>query len=556
MKHGKSGTGLILLGLLLGILVQPTKLLADGVIIPPTAYARVQVPEQQALIQFADGQERLVIQTSFIGEGTNFAWIVPLPSAPAIEQVSSGFFPTLQFLFRPKTQHNVPQFWAGILALFCFIGLVATVKPTGGLVWSDVLYCLGISVGLGALSHSVMMSCVLCLALLPVANARRGDNLVFPFVVVVIMVLVIGGLILPARAHAGISTASASVQVLERKVVGIYDTATLRSTNATALSQWLSKNGFATPTNLTPVIRDYIREGWVFVATKVAADHASHGPKVPHPLMFTFKTSQAVYPLRLTGAGHGSCRVDLYVFGAERAAIPGFSVVRCEKPSYDGSDFSGLLVIKHPGLGKVLQGAPVATKLTASLSRQDMEKDAWISFHAYRQKEEVVYSAQGAAITSANVGVGALAGGLLILGIGRALGRITKIRPATIVLGGIVLGLATFAMLPQVKVHLVRSPHMQVKIFHQNAVLLLKNSDVPASSPTVAQPTLAELRQKMADLRDESDRWFRDWENPYTGRTYIEQDSPGNFLFREGTNGIEYVWYNLNGAEVVQPLFK
>jgi hypothetical protein len=40
--------------------------LADGMVFPEVYYAKVEIPEQQALP----------------GEGTNFAWVVPLPSTP------------------------------------------------------------------------------------------------------------------------------------------------------------------------------------------------------------------------------------------------------------------------------------------------------------------------------------------------------------------------------------------------------------------------------------------------------------------------------------------
>ena len=51
-------------------------------VFPEVYYAKVEIPEQQALIHYSGGVERLVIETSFPGEGTNFAWVVPLPSTP------------------------------------------------------------------------------------------------------------------------------------------------------------------------------------------------------------------------------------------------------------------------------------------------------------------------------------------------------------------------------------------------------------------------------------------------------------------------------------------
>ncbi|HWH72236.1 MAG TPA: hypothetical protein VNT26_22935, partial [Candidatus Sulfotelmatobacter sp.] len=57
---------------------------ADGMVVPEVFYPKVEIPNQQALIHFADGIEQLVIETAFLGEGTNFAWVVPLPAAPEV----------------------------------------------------------------------------------------------------------------------------------------------------------------------------------------------------------------------------------------------------------------------------------------------------------------------------------------------------------------------------------------------------------------------------------------------------------------------------------------
>ena len=42
------------------LLLAPVRAFADGCVIPATAIAKVQIPDQQALIHFADGTETLV----------------------------------------------------------------------------------------------------------------------------------------------------------------------------------------------------------------------------------------------------------------------------------------------------------------------------------------------------------------------------------------------------------------------------------------------------------------------------------------------------------------
>ena len=54
---------------------------ADGKVFPVIDH-RASIPDQQALIAWRDGIETLAIETRFVGTGTDFAWVVPLPSVP------------------------------------------------------------------------------------------------------------------------------------------------------------------------------------------------------------------------------------------------------------------------------------------------------------------------------------------------------------------------------------------------------------------------------------------------------------------------------------------
>ena len=104
----------------------PIAALADGMVISPTAFpAHIDIPDQQALIHFTNGTERLVIETRFVGAGTNFAWIIPLPNRPVVEASTTGVFPTLHYLFRPEIQHNVERYYIGLLIL---VGLVCVLR--------------------------------------------------------------------------------------------------------------------------------------------------------------------------------------------------------------------------------------------------------------------------------------------------------------------------------------------------------------------------------------------------------------------------------------------
>ena len=97
---------------------------ADGKIFARVAAVPVITPDQRAMLYFSNGVERLVVETSFIGEGTNFAWVVPLPSAPNIEAVSTNFFGYLNMAYQPELILAAPDWWI----LFLVIGYLATIS--------------------------------------------------------------------------------------------------------------------------------------------------------------------------------------------------------------------------------------------------------------------------------------------------------------------------------------------------------------------------------------------------------------------------------------------
>ena len=76
---------------------------ADGVVIPSRAVAEpVRTPDQRALVAFDGSTETLVVETTFEGAGRDFAWIVPLPAKPVVEESTTGLFPTLEVLSAPR----------------------------------------------------------------------------------------------------------------------------------------------------------------------------------------------------------------------------------------------------------------------------------------------------------------------------------------------------------------------------------------------------------------------------------------------------------------------
>jgi hypothetical protein len=490
-------------------LLMPIAALADGKVIPPTAFpSHIDIPDQQALIHFTNGTERLVIETRFVGAGTNFAWVIPLPSQPAIEAATAGVFPTLQRLFQPTIDHDVTRYYVGFLIL----------------------------AGLGCLLHWL---------------ARRPDR-VFVLALFVLFALALAMLLMPVLSRArgrGMDsvTAGEGVSILDRQLVGVFETATISSPDPRALQTWLTNNGFALSTNVAPVIQSYVRDGWVFVAAKSCRDQPDWQTNSLHPLSFTFKTDKPVYPMRLTGIDNGPLRVDLYVFGPAQAKAAHFSTERCTRPGYP--PMTGYwsfrqpesLNIVHPLLRRWCEGSPVATKLTATLTPADMRSDVWIEWTPFSEIRRSLFSREGARIYALNWGAAIFAGGLILGWIARRSREKREPRPwfaGEALLASLALAGAIYLLVPKTEVRLARRPSRDAYHNLYRRIYGLeseKSLTLPRARAALADPSGPEALEK----------------NLFLDGVIHEEDSPGNYVLREKDGHLQYVAYDGQGAEEV-----
>ncbi len=506
-------------------LIAPPGAYGDGCFIPPTALAKVQIPDQRALIHFDGATETLVIDTSFKGEGATFAWVVPVPSVPKVQIATTGLFPTLQTIFQPQVIHNVPRFyWFVIIAGVFVFHLLWKLRRSGRGSVAEVL-------GLWALG------------------------------------LVFCGLLLPAGATLGVGVVpTGGVNIVERKTVGIYDTAVLSSPDGGAVLDWLSKNGFATPTNFVPAIRAYANEGWFFVASKIRLDAYLTDPAKPSPLALTFKAERPVYPLRLTGIGNETCRIDLYVFGPSRADVPNFVVERCAQPLYPAKSDENWrkqrldeVRVRHTELRGLVERSPVATKLTARLNSQQMTADAYITWSPFQEKRLAFYSKRGAAVLATNLTTPLTVAALLALFIisgseGLYVQRFRKGCVIT-VFAAMLLWPAIYLWLPKIPVVVQRMPTLRNMMLHREIPSAL---EVEASKPgTNFTPDVAWVRSQLGETSSLRREFLPGSQtNFFTGQPWHEEDSPGNWTARQTGEGVEYVWYDLEGGEHAVPLFR
>lgn len=117
------------------------------------------------------------------------------------------------------------------------------------------------------------------------------------------------------------------VTVTREENVGPYATVQLQSEDPEALNKWLADNKFTVPADVKPVIAQYVREHFNFLALKL---RPGANVQAMRPVRVTTKGPSVVLPLRMVAAGTGAkVGITLWVVGQGRYEpmnFPTFSV--------------------------------------------------------------------------------------------------------------------------------------------------------------------------------------------------------------------------------------
>jgi hypothetical protein len=101
------------------------------------------------------------------------------------------------------------------------------------------------------------------------------------------------------RAAAG---DNAAVTVTKQENVGPYATVQLHATDSSALENWLAQNGFHIPADVKPLIDQYVKEGFDFLAMKLLPNQ---GVQSMRPVRVTTPGASLSLPLRMASIGTG-----------------------------------------------------------------------------------------------------------------------------------------------------------------------------------------------------------------------------------------------------------
>lgn len=94
-----------------------------------------------------------------------------------------------------------------------------------------------------------------------------------------------------------------TVTVTKQENVGPYDTVQLHATDSSALSNWLTQNGFVIPASETPVLDAYVSEGFDFLAMKLLPNQ---GVQSMRPVRVSSPGASLSLPLRMAAIGTGA----------------------------------------------------------------------------------------------------------------------------------------------------------------------------------------------------------------------------------------------------------
>ena len=255
----------------------------------------VGVPYQRAILLYKGGKETLILQSKYKtaadSDGNSIGWIVPVPTVPELASMDASGARMLFFLQNLRSQPTVIP----VVPLAIYLGIVVLI----GLLTAKVLNWFSAKLIKAGAKPLI------------VSGFRIAIGLIVGFILIV-------GILMPSLGKR-----RGEVDVLKAETVGIYDVKVIRGDDAGAVTHWLRGNGFGFGETDTKVFDQYVNKGWCFVAAKVnrkadikSSEAMSEG--LAAPLILSFDTKEAVYPMRLTGTAGTKTEILLYVLAEHK----------------------------------------------------------------------------------------------------------------------------------------------------------------------------------------------------------------------------------------------
>lgn len=127
--------------------------------------------------------------------------------------------------------------------------------------------------------------------------------------------------IIPMIAFGG--AARPPVTLLERQTLGPFDVSTLAATDANALGDWLSANGYNLPPEVINALKPYVDQNWYYIAVRLSPEAGEDGlTGALDPLWITFPYDKIVYPMRPSALARNHLTVFMYILADHRVQKP------------------------------------------------------------------------------------------------------------------------------------------------------------------------------------------------------------------------------------------
>ncbi len=520
---------MLLLRIIVGVLLLGWAGVAwgNGVYIPETAVPVLPaIPQQRAIIQYRNGIETLVVESTFDTKSPNVAWILPCPAVPTkIEQVDPGVLTTMQICMGPRITHDLSE--EENLALFPFL---AALPIAAIAIWK---------------------------------RQKRGQSIKL-LILAYVGLTCLWSIMLPSLGRAGISyIPSSPIMQQSMQHIGNYEVAVLQPRDAHEFNVWLLEHGLASlPPAAVPIIQQYIAEHWCFLAAKLG--HEGSGPAAPHPLAITFPAAAPVFPMRLTALANTTTHVELFFIANEQAGESRFHCALADRFTMNGYEPEPYFVadsvgvsVAHPDIVPLLYDGCIITRAKADLSPARMDRDVEATLAPLEAQRDHVYSTKG---RSSILRI-TLYCGLTLLAILAAIIFRGRRRPGegqlqffkVCVLIAVGLPIAVFCLLPTMEMRTSSGKDAFRSRFRNHYIelaieVLVMKGELRFDSPVNVIKNLPKL------INDPSLLNPAVVENPYTGGPMIYERSPGNFSSRiiKGVNNI--CLYEEDGREMHIPL--
>ena len=279
------------------LLTTAASALADGKVfwsetVPP------RIPYQRAIILFHEGKETLVLQSRFDARGNSatnaaFGWVVPVPAVPEMASTNGW---AAHGLFRRFDRASRPE---PIEVLPIFFGCV------------------------GTLSTLIVLLGLLFLAIPALRPWRSRHESIFRLGFNGFLFCLILGFLLPTFFSARSDVVG--VEVIRTEDIGIYEAKVIKAHDASDLLAWLNQNGFRFNAADKTVLDRYVHDGWCFVVAKIKEGtqldeaHEKAGYLID-PIVLTFPSERAIYPLALTATIGADTDVLIYLLADQKMA--------------------------------------------------------------------------------------------------------------------------------------------------------------------------------------------------------------------------------------------